>query len=230
MELPKEIRLAHIEGASSRPEFMPIHWHLLARCAADPKRNYHSHMQAVRAELLDREKPLPAILATDIERHEYCMREVAKTGKSYVQCYEAMQLDQHGRKMAASVVPFQPRSAREQRPELPSRSPKPYSTARVGSARLVNSPVELEPDRTQIVSAMNALMKAAVSGKRVTPETRAAIETVASELKAHPAWRSAAFARFLDAYTAGNKRALALACDEVLAAIGAAQPSGPAAA
>lgn len=96
----KDITLADMDD-ESRPNAGLAHFIVLARSKADTSRDYSGHRAAVRAEILDRDKPLPPILRTDAERHEATTRLAAKSGKTYLESFAIVTDEQRVREAGA---------------------------------------------------------------------------------------------------------------------------------
>jgi hypothetical protein len=92
--VPQDITAADVDGPQSGPKAARVHALIMARCAMDSGRDYLQHRAALRAEILDRDSPLPDLLVTDTQVHERVMRDAAITGRPYLECLAGVRAQQ----------------------------------------------------------------------------------------------------------------------------------------
>lgn len=182
--IPSDIKLEDFND-ERRPNANRAHILVLARCAADPKRTYLQHREAMQAEILDRDKPLPAVLDTPDLIHEKVTREAAKTGMPYRQCFDVVMLEQQEVRLRSKPSPTKTAKGKvlpfKSEAEVLGRVREIAADAKPKPATVVPVPKNILPKFHQVAAAIVHLGRRAIRGAALTREDYAAQDVIRNE-------------------------------------------------
>jgi hypothetical protein len=210
-------------GRSDSPAAMRIHNAALEASKGQGGTAYMTARARLHAEALDRERPLPAILATDAHLDDRIKRDVAKTGKTYLECYAAVMAQQ--RELVAMV-------------RRDAKVAAPVAGGHAAAASTQNSRTHkrtrLKAEHRGVVVAMNGMMRRVNAGSGAkASEIEAgmeAFEALTREIEQRRELRNVVFEHFADAYVRRDGPAIARASGSVLDFLSRINSDGPEAA